>query len=82
MSDTSQSPTEQVRIGSVIASIWENETERGTRHSVQLQKTYRNGDSWAYTTRFGRDDLLPLAKAADQAHTRILQMQQAQRGGR
>jgi hypothetical protein len=70
-------PVEEVRIGSVKAAIWKNETESGPRFNVTFQRLYRDGDNgWRSTDSFGRDDLLVLAKVADQAHGRIVAMTQ------
>lgn len=41
-----------------------------------FDRLYKDGDKWKSTSTFGRDDLLLLAKVADQAHTRIFQLQQ------
>ncbi len=65
-------PVHEVRLGAIRASIWANETENGLRHNVTFDRTYRDGETWKSTTSFGRDDLLVLAKAADQAHTWII----------
>lgn len=65
-------PVYEVRLGPIRASVWANETENGTRYNVTFDRAYRDGDTWKSTSSFGRDDLLVLAKAADQAHTWIL----------
>lgn len=65
-------PIYEVRLGTIRASIWANETENGTRHNVTFDRGYRDGETWKSTASFGRDDLLVLAKAADQAHTWII----------
>ena len=70
-----QKPVAEVRIGAVKASIWQNETDRGRWHSVNFSRLYKDGDDWKNSSSFGRDDLLLLAKVADQAHTRILALQ-------
>ena len=41
---------------------------------------YREGDQWKNTESFGRDDLLTLAKVADEAHSWIHQQNQSQEG--
>jgi hypothetical protein len=64
-------PVHEVRLGFVKASIWENITNDVTRHSVTLQKIYKDGDQWKSTESFSRDDLLPLAKVIDRAHSWI-----------
>jgi hypothetical protein len=69
----------QVRIGAVKAAIWRNEVEKGPRYNVTFQRLYKDGDQWKSSESFGRDDLLLLAKVADQAHTHILDLQEIDR---
>ena len=69
-------PISEVRIGRVKAAIWPNETKGRTRHNVTFSRLYKDGDQWKSTQSFGRNDLLLLAKVADQAHSRIFELQQ------
>jgi hypothetical protein len=70
-------PIHEVRLGSIKAAVWKNETETsGPRFSVKLSRIYKDGDTWRSTESFGRDDLLLVAKIADQAHTWIHQREQ------
>ena len=71
-----QKPVAEVRIGRVKAAIWQNETEGRTRHNVTFSRLYRDGDQWKSTQSFGRNDLLVLAKVADQAHSRLFELPQ------
>ena len=71
-------PISEVRIGRVKAAIWPNETEGRTRHNVTFSRLYKDGDQWKNTQSFSRNDLLLLAKVADQAHSRIFELQQAE----
>ncbi len=64
-------PAHEIRIGAVKAAIWDNSTADSVRHNVTFSRIYRDGDEWKRTESFGRDDLLVLAKLADQAHTWI-----------
>jgi hypothetical protein len=57
----------------VRASIWENKTEHGVRHKVNLTRLYKDGEEWKTTDSFGRDDLLTLAKALSRAHSWIFE---------
>ena len=61
-------PVAEVRIGRVKAAIWQNETEGRTRHTVTFSRLYKDGEQWKRTQSLGRNDLLVLAKVADQAH--------------
>jgi hypothetical protein len=64
-------PAAEVRIGAIKAAIWKNEAGNSARHNVTFQRIYKDGDNRKSTPSFGRDDLLLLAKVADQAHSRI-----------
>ena len=64
-------PVHEVRLGSVKAAIWKNQTENGTRFNVTIARIYKDGEQWKSTDSFGRDDLLLLGKVIDQAHTWI-----------
>ena len=69
-------PVSEIRIGSVKAVIWPNDTEGRTRYHVTFSRLYKDGVQWKTTQTFGRNDLLVLAKVADQSHTRIFELQQ------
>ena len=74
-----QRPTATVRIGAVKAAIWENQAGERTRCNVTFSKSYRDAEGqWKTTHSFGRNDLLVLAKVADQAHSRIVELEQAE----
>jgi hypothetical protein len=68
---TKPKPIHEVRLGQIKAAVWRNQTEAGVRHNVTFSRLYKDGDTWKSTDSFGRDDLLPLAKVADQAHSWI-----------
>ena len=67
----SNQPIHEIRYGLIKAAIWRNHTKDGMRHSVAVCRLYRNGDVWKESTRFGRNDLLTLAKVIDEAHSWI-----------
>ena len=69
-------PVSEVRIGRVKAAIWPNGTEGRTRYNVTFSRLYKDNDQWKSTQSFNRNDLLLLAKVADQAHSRIRELQQ------
>ena len=74
-----QRPTATVRIGAVKAAIWENQAGERTRYNVTFSKSYRDAEGqWKTTHSFGRNDLLVLAKVADQAHSRIVELEQGE----
>jgi len=71
MKNIKQQPIKEIRLGSIKAAVWKNDTEAGVRYNVTFSRLYRDGDSWKSTDSFGRDDLLLLGKVADHAHTWI-----------
>ena len=67
----------EVRLGAIKAAIWRNKTESGdTRFSVKLCRIYKDGEAWKSSQSYNRDDLLLLAKVADQVHSWIHQQEQ------
>ena len=77
---TKTKPTQEVRLGAIKAAIWRNDTEAGVRYNATFSRLYKDGESWKSTESFGRDDLLTLAKVADQTHSWICAQQQEERG--
>lgn len=75
-------PVHEVRLGSIKAAIWKNDTQKGVRHNATFTRLYKDGDEWKSTDSFGRDDLLVLAKVADQAHSWIFEQGQEEENGR
>ena len=73
-----QKPIHEVRLGSIKAAVWRNETEAGVRYNVTFSRLYKDGDNWQSTDSFGRDDLLLLGKVADHAHSWIFAQAQEQ----
>jgi hypothetical protein len=64
----------------VTASIWRNEGKGRVFYSATFQLTYKDSDgNRKHTTSFGMEDLLPLAKIADLAHTEIGKLKAADR---
>ena len=62
-------PVHVIRFGLIKACIWKNHTTSGDRYTITVVRLFKNGDLWKESTRFGRDDLLLVAKACNEAHT-------------
>lgn len=71
-------PAHEVRLGAIKAAIWKNDTEKGVRYNTTFTRLYRDEEEWKHTDSFGRDDLLVLAKVADQVHSWIHAQAQVQ----
>ena len=71
MSDTKK-PAAKITLYPVSAAIWANETEKGVFYSVTFERSYKDdAGKWHTSTSFNGNDLLLLAKVADQAHSKI-----------
>ena len=64
-------PAAELRIGTVKATVWENEVGGITHHNVSFSRIYPEGGQWKTTQSFRFVNLLSFAKVADQAHTLI-----------
>jgi hypothetical protein len=67
------------RIGCIRAAIWANDGgPSGAYYAVTVSRIYKDGQNqWQSSDRFGRDDLLVLAKVVDRAHSWICDTLQA-----
>lgn len=71
-------PAHKIRDGVLQVTIWRNLTEKGTFYNVTPSRSFKKGDdTWKQTESLGADDLLPMAKLFDQAHTWIVAQQKA-----
>jgi hypothetical protein len=74
-SENAKPPVARLRIGLVNASIWERTANEDNFYSVSFERRYRDAQgNWQSTHSYSADDLLSLAKLADQAHTEILKL--------
>lgn len=64
-------PVHVVRYGSIKAVVWRNETSAGPICNITVARSYKDGDQWKESNSFGYEDLLPLAKCLDLAHSWI-----------
>ena len=74
---SSNPPVHTIRYGALRAAIWKREVDLGNSsrpmYSVTFTRSYKDGNDWKDSSSFGPDDLLTLAKIADEAHTFIHQ---------
>jgi len=76
---TRKKPVHELRLGLIKAAIWENLVGDNLRYNVTFARIYKNEAEWKTSDTFGRDDLLVLAKVADQAHSWICTATKADR---
>jgi hypothetical protein len=73
-------PVKTLRLGRIKAAIWENSADERTYYNVTFARTYLDEEKKFHDAdSFGRDDLLLLAKLADQAHSFIYERKLTQR---
>ena len=62
-------PVQTIRYGSVRAAIWKREVDLGNNsrpmYSVTFTRSYKDGNDWKDSSSFGPEDLLTLAKIAN-----------------
>jgi hypothetical protein len=75
-----KAPVQRFFVTGITAAIWENQTEDGkVRHNVTFEKSFRTEKGYGHTGSFSARDLQNLRKAADLAHSWIIeQLQNAQ----
>jgi hypothetical protein len=67
----------KIRVGLVTASIWQRNAEKGRFYSASFERRYKGRDGWQTSHSYDEGDLLALAKAADLAHSKILELRSA-----
>ena len=65
-------PIAKLRLRLIYANIWQRTTDEDAFYSVSFERRYKDAKgNWQTTHSYNSDDLLVLAKLADQAHTEI-----------
>jgi len=81
MSTGTNQPIDTIRDGALRATIWKNFGENGTFYSVELNRTYKQGEMFKDSHSFSGTEPIQVARLAHLAYTRIgeLRQQDAQR---
>ena len=79
-----KAPSHKIRVGSTVATIWPNESDNGrTFYSTSVVRVYKNDhDEYVESNSYLESQLLELAKAADLAHSWIIQKHAEERAER
>ena len=76
-------PAHKIRNGVLQVTIWRNSGDKGSWYSLTSSRSYKQGeDDWKETDSLNADDLLPMAKLLDLAHTWIVCQKQADQKAR
>jgi len=74
MSDTKK-PAAKINLHPVSAAIWRNQNPKGIFYSVTFERSFKDdAGKWQTSSTFNANDLLLLAKVADQAHSEIVKL--------
>ncbi len=75
MTNSKNKPVDSIRDGSLTAAIWANETENGTRYSVDLTRSYKDAEGkWQTTHSLSNGEILRSSHLLTLAYGRILQL--------
>lgn len=75
-----RAPDYKAHFGRVQAAVWMRELEGRAIYSVSLTRSYKDRyEQWQRTTNLDEDDLLPAAKALDDAYAWIQRQRQHSR---
>jgi len=68
-------PEKRFKCGPISASIWSQSKtvndQMGKFYSINIDKTYRDGDEWKHTNSFAAEDLPKVALVANEAYKHI-----------
>lgn len=69
-------PVETLRDGAIKATIWANEGEKGTWHSVEISRTYKrpNSEEFSDSYSYSGADLLKVSQLAQKAYERVSEL--------
>lgn len=74
-SEPANPPVAKLRVGLITASIWQRNSEKGRFYSASFERRYKTREGeWQTSHTYDEADLLVIAKVADMAHTRILEL--------
>lgn len=68
-------PVARVNFGGVQASIWANPSDQGEFHTVTFARRFLEGGEWKTSNSYNAHDALALAKVADLAVNKIIELQ-------
>lgn len=67
----------EIRQGLLVVRIRRAKSGDAIRHMLSLHRLYKNGDLWHESSRLGRDDIPFVRFLLDEAHTWMIEQQDA-----
>jgi hypothetical protein len=72
--EAQKGPIDEIRVNGCKVTVWKNQTEKGTRHNANFERSYRDSKGkWQTTTSYGLSDLLAHRAAVDLAISRLIE---------
>lgn len=71
----SNQPVAKFRDRGLEVSIWENSNDEDTWYSVNLERSYKDGDDWKKTTSLNKSDLPKAAALYQVAYAKIFELE-------
>jgi hypothetical protein len=72
--DAKKGPIDEIRVNGCKVAVWQNETDKGIRHNVTFDRSYRDAEGkWQTTASYGLSDLLAHRAAVDLAINRLIE---------
>ena len=72
--EAKKGPIDEIRVNGCKIAVWENQTEKGIRHNVTFERSYRDTEGkWQTTDSYGLSDLLAHRAAVDLAIDRLVE---------
>ena len=78
--NTKRKPAFTLRDGTLKATIWKNDSDKGPWFSIDFTRGYRTNGQWHDTHSIRGDDLLKLAFLAQEAYAKHLELKEIYRG--
>jgi hypothetical protein len=66
---TSNKPIHRIKSGAVSLAVWQNSGENGVYHTMTLERSYRDGETWKSASSLRRSDLPNVVWVAMRAAT-------------
>ncbi len=71
MTTENKGPIETLRDGKLKATIWKNFGENGTFYSVEISRTYKDGDKYGNAHSFSGAELLKVSRLSLKAYDKV-----------
>ena len=72
-------PIDTIRDGALKATIWKNDSEKGSFYSVDISRTYKVGETFKDSYSFSGSEPLQVARLANIAYDEIAELRKKDR---